>query len=37
MLFENYEQYQKAIEKASPLCRELGIIGEYSEGKVYMD
>ena len=37
MLFDNYERYQKAIEKASTLCREFGIIGEYKEGKVFMD
>jgi prephenate dehydratase len=37
MLFESYDQYQKAIAKASPLCSELGIIGEYMEGKVFMD
>jgi prephenate dehydratase len=37
MLFDNYDKYQKAIEKASPLCSELRIIGEYMEGKVFMD
>ncbi len=37
MVFDSYEQFKKAIEKASPLCSELGIIGEYKEGKVYMD
>ncbi len=37
MLFENYKQYLTAIEQASVLCSELGIIGEYKEGKVFLD
>jgi len=37
MLFNDYKQYMKAIEQASPLCTELGIIGEYAEGKVFLD
>lgn len=37
MIFDNYQYYLKAIEQASPHCSELGILGEYAEGEVFMD
>lgn len=35
MTFDNYRKFRSAVEKASSVCSEIRVLGEYSEGEVF--